>query len=358
MLAHVHFPQTVLTDELDRYLAEGWFRMGQTIFTTNFLNFNKNFYSAVWLRLVLSDCGRQQSFEKLKKLNSRFKVSIQRAAVTDEKEILFSRYRREISFEASPSIGHLLFGREHTDNVYRTMEVTIHDGDKLIGCGFFDVGKNSAAGISSFYDPQYKKYSLGKYLIFLKIDHCISNGLKFFYPGYFVPGYAAFDYKLKIHHQALEYFQLSSGKWTSIKAFTPSNNPVLVMREKLAELCVQLSHDGVRSKVYHYEYYDANLVHDLSHMELFDFPLFLHYFDELEGVINAVVVFDLRDQQYHWLIVKSLWTSDVPMTQEDHFASHLLKVEYEVIASDSTRQISAVLKRAMTPTRTGPENIL
>ena len=349
MLAQVHFPQTVLTDELDRYLAEGWFRMGQTIFTTNFLNFNRNFYSAVWLRLVLSDCGRQPSFEKLKKLNSRFRVSFKPATVSDEKEILFSRYRREISFEASPSIGHLLFGREHTDNVYRTQEVTIHDGDKLIACGFFDIGKNSAAGISSFYDPQYKKYSLGKYLIFLKIEHCISNGLKYFYPGYFVPGYSAFDYKLKIHHQALEYLQLSSSKWTSIKEFSPANNPMLVMREKLEELHQRLTDEGMRSTVFHYEYYDANLVHDLSHLELFDFPMFVHYYDELEGVINALVIFDIRDQQYHWLIVKSLWASDVPMTQEDHFASHLLKVEYEIFASDSVKHMVTMIKKANAP---------
>jgi arginyl-tRNA--protein-N-Asp/Glu arginylyltransferase len=347
MLAQVHFPQTVLTDELDRYLAEGWFRMGQTIFSTNFLNFNKSFYSAVWLRIVLSECGRQQSFEKLKKLNSKFRISFQPASVTDEKEILFSRYRREISFEASPSIGHLLFGREHTDNVYRTLELTIHDGDKLIACGFFDIGKNSAAGISSFYDPQYKKFSLGKYLIFLKIEYCISNGLNYFYPGYFVPGYSAFDYKLKIHHQAQEYLQLSSSKWTSIREFGTASNPMLVMREKLAELQQQLTAEEIRSNVFYYEYYDANLVHDLSHLELFDFPMFVHYYDELEGVINALVVFDVRDQQYHWLIVKSLWNSDVPMTQEDHFASHLLKVEYEVFATASIPEMVAVIKKAV-----------
>jgi leucyl-tRNA---protein transferase len=349
MLAQVHFPQTVLTEELDRYLAEGWFRMGQTIFTTNFLNFNKNFYSAVWLRLVLSECGRQQSFEKLKKLNSKFRISFKPATVTDEKEILFSRYRREISFEASPSVGHLLFGREHADTVFRTQEVTIRDGDKLIACGFFDIGKNSAAGISSFYDPQYKKYSLGKFLIFLKIEYCASHGLKYFYPGYFVPGYSAFDYKLKFHHHALEYLQLSSSKWTSIKEFGPASNPMLVMREKLADLHQQLTADGMRSKVFYYEYYDANLVHDLSHLELFDAPMFVHYYDEMEGVINGLVTFDVRDQQYHWLIVKSLWASDVPMTQEDHFASHLLKMEYEVFASKSVHQVSALIKKAVTP---------
>jgi leucyl-tRNA---protein transferase len=346
MLAQVHFPQTVLTEELDRYLAEGWFRMGQTIFTTNFLNFNKNFYSAVWLRLVLEKCERQQSFEKLKKLNSRFTFSIQPAEVTAEKETLFFRYRREVSFEASPSISHLLFGREQTENVYRTQEITIFDGDKLIGCGFFDIGKNSGAGISSFYDPEYKKFSLGKYLIYLKVDYCRTHGLKYFYPGYFVPGYQAFDYKLKIHHQALEYFQLSTARWIPIDEFTSSQHPILIMKDKLAELQKALNEIGMAAKVFNYEYYDANLVHDLSHLELFDFPVFLHYYDEFEGVIQGLVIYDVRDQCYHWVMVRSLWTSDVPTVQEDHFGAHLLKIEQELLSIESAEALAKVLKTA------------
>jgi leucyl-tRNA---protein transferase len=347
MLAQVHFPQQVLTDDLDRYLAEGWFRMGQTIFTTNFLNFNKNFYSAVWLRIVLNQCVQQPTFEKLKKSNSRFSLSLHPASITAEKEQLFSRYRREVSFEPSPSLHHLLFGRESATNVFRTMEVTLHDGGELIGCGFFDIGKNSAAGISSFYDPRYKKFSLGKYLIHLKIEYCKTIGLQYFYPGYFVPGYTAFDYKLKIHPGALEYYQLRTRRWAPIKSFGPGENPIMVMKDKLTELKDVLAGAGIPSKIFQYEYYDANLVHDLSHMELFDSPVFLHYFDEFDGVIQALVIFDVRDQQFHWQVVKSLWTSDVPSIQDDHFAAHLLKVEQDLLATTSAADISKVVKEAL-----------
>lgn len=347
MLCQVHFPEKILTDELDRYLADGWFRMGQTIFTTNFLSFNKNFYSAVWLRVALSEVRQQQSFEKLRKLNSAFEVSVQPAQLTPEKEELFVRYRREVSFEASPSLRHLLFGKDSVHNVFRTCEVTIRDNGKLIGCGFFDVGKLSAAGISSFYDPAYKKNSLGKYIIFLKIDYCVKNGFRYFYPGYFVPGYTAFDYKLKIHNAALEYLQLRTRRWDTIKGFNSHEHPIMVMRDKLNELQEALSAASMNSTLLYYEYYDANLVHDLSHMELFDYPVFLHYYDEFDKVIQALVVYDVRDQSYHWLMVRSLWASEVPTIQENHFSSHLLKVDQDLLRVESASQLASVLKRAL-----------
>jgi leucyl-tRNA---protein transferase len=46
MFAQVHSPESLHPVELDRYLDNGWFRMGQTIFTTNFLNFNNELFSA------------------------------------------------------------------------------------------------------------------------------------------------------------------------------------------------------------------------------------------------------------------------------------------------------------------------
>ncbi|MBA4056534.1 MAG: arginyl-tRNA--protein arginylyltransferase, partial [Marivirga sp.] len=54
MFAQVHSPEKLLPRELDAYLEQGWFRMGQTIFTTNFLNFKNEFYSALWLRIMLA----------------------------------------------------------------------------------------------------------------------------------------------------------------------------------------------------------------------------------------------------------------------------------------------------------------
>jgi leucyl-tRNA---protein transferase len=346
MLAQVHFPQSLSGEELDRYLAEGWFRMGQTIFTTNFLNFKQTFYSAIWLRIRLAECHLTKTEEKLKRLNSGFLVEITKAKIDQEKEDLYARYRAQVSFEPSSSIQALLYGRS-TENVYRTLEVTVRDGAKLVGCGFFDLGSNSTAGITSFYDPAYKKYSLGKFLIYQKIAYSRAKGYEYFYPGYFVPGYPSFDYKLGIHSNAQEYFDLASGRWLSIGEFTKESSPLTFMRAKLAELQKDLSALNVPSSVLHYEFYDANLVPDLSHMELFDFAVFLQYFDLFENVINSLVVFDVRDQRFHWMVVKSVWKSDHLPQSPDAYAAHLLKVEEEVISTETSAQMAEILALAI-----------
>ena len=55
MFAQFESPAALTPYELDLYLANGWFRMHQTIFTTHFLCFKQNFYSAVWLRVGLKN---------------------------------------------------------------------------------------------------------------------------------------------------------------------------------------------------------------------------------------------------------------------------------------------------------------
>ena len=89
----------------------------------------------------------------------------------------------------------------------------MYDQDKMIATGFFDVGQESAAGICSIYDPAYRKYSLGKYMIYEKMFYSKSKGFDYFYPGYVVPGYTMFDYKLDIGSTALEYLNRGNGQW-------------------------------------------------------------------------------------------------------------------------------------------------
>ena len=95
MFAQVHCPDALTPGELDSYLANGWFRMGQSIFTTNFLNFRNNFYSAIWLRIDLLNFNGDSTQQKLVKKNSRFRNVIRQAFVDEEKEGLYARYKKK-----------------------------------------------------------------------------------------------------------------------------------------------------------------------------------------------------------------------------------------------------------------------
>ena len=339
MFAEVHCPRTLLPEELDQYLARGWFRMGQTIFTTNFLNFKNHFYSAIWLRIPLEEFTTDRKEQKLLKKNASFRVEIQRAAITPEKETLFAAYKKNISFEASSSLTTLLYGKADY-NIYNTTEINIYDQHKLIATGIFDIGKISAAGISSFYDPAYRKYSLGKFLIYLKIEYCKQLGLQYFYPGYFVPGYSLFDYKLEIGKSVLQYLEFPSLNWRSLTAFKQASVPLRMMQDKLQVLKMLLVQSGVDSNILTYEFFDANLIPELEGIVLFDFPIFLCCAGMSE---ENPIVFDIRDQQYHWIKCKSVWASANNHNSKGIYSSHVLKFDHGMFSSEHPQAIVSMV---------------
>ena len=342
MFAEVIHLETVTPEELDAYLLKGWFRMGPTIFTTNFLSFKEQLYSAIWLRVTLDTYSGDRTQSRLFKLNNIFKTEIKKATVTDEKEALFARYKQGVSFEASASLQHLLFGKsDHA--AYDTYEINIRDNGKLIAVGYFDLGATSAMGISSFYNPEYKKHSLGKYLIYLKMEYCKKKGLQYFYPGYFVPGYSFFDYKLTMAKSSLEYLKVESFEWKSIKNFSKDITPLSEMHLKLAQLQQQLSANSTESKLMRYEFFDANLIPDLAGAGLFDFPLFLFMPGSLQDSVNQFVVFDVRDHQYHLIRCRGIWKTNSSSASESIYAAYVLKVEDKLFSSPAMEKVAALI---------------
>lgn len=198
--------------QLDMALAAGWYRIQQTLFTTDILKFGETLYKAIWLRVRLADFETDKTYQILNKKTSHFRKEISSLTLTAEHEALFLKYKSHITFESSSSLHALIFGDEK-QNVFNTQLVNLYDGDRLIATGAFDLGVKSAEGIFSIYDPSYKKLSLGKYLIYEKMHFCKKEGFTWFYPGYYVPGYPRFDYKKEIGKGAIEYFDREQGRW-------------------------------------------------------------------------------------------------------------------------------------------------
>lgn len=344
MFAQVHCPEILKPNELDAYLTRGWFRMGQTMFTTNFLNFKGQFYSAIWLRVLLRNYASDKNCQKISRQNSGFRSEIKRATITPEKEALYAAYKRGVSFEASASLNQLLYGKAF-DTIFDTYEVLLYDNDKLIGAGFFDVGKNSAMGITSFYDPAYRKHSPGKHLIYCKMEYCQQLGMEYFYPGYFAPGYPLFDYKLSMGKPSLEFLQLRSQQWLPIGQFSPNDELIRVMNEKLATMHSLLESVDLQSTLLKYDFFYANQLPDLRGADLFDFPVFISC-EKIADGLPPVIVFDTRDMNYHLLQCRSIWEPPVPVTSGDSYSSHLLKIDRDIFQTPDPNEIITLLKPA------------
>ena len=346
MFVDVHCPESLEPTALDEYLERGWFRMGQTIFTTNWLNFKETFYSAIWLRVLLNDYSPDSTQKKLLQRNSKFRTQIRPATITVEKELLYVRYKQSVPFEASVSLQTLLFGNSET-NIFDTYEVDIFDKEKLIAVGFFDVGKNTAMGIASIYDPSYKKFSLGKHIIYSKIAFCKERGMKYFYPGYFVPGYRAFDYKLEIARDFIEYLEVQTDRWLPLSSFKNGNTPITVMKEKLNELKKWLTRSAIVSDIMFYDYFYANQTPELSGAELFDFPVFL----TAQQAMNewTIIVFDVRYGKYLLLKCYPVLTPPSPNLVPGYYSDYVLKSDDTLYASPDVEDIGNAFVTFLAP---------
>lgn len=200
--------------ELDLYLSLGYFRMHQDVFTCRYLIYDHTILPVHWLRFDLANIEFKSKQRALLRRNAAFSVVAQPFAITPEMQSLFNRYRNAVDFEAPESVEFWLMGGG-TYNAFDTYAIEVRDGDRLIAVGIFDHGTESIAGIMNFYDPDYRKHSLGKFLMLQKIIYARQQHKLYYYPGYLVSNYPKFDYKLFPGEEATEVFDDNTGQWLS-----------------------------------------------------------------------------------------------------------------------------------------------
>ena len=144
-------------------------------------------------------------------VRKKYSISYEPFNVEAELERIFSLYKKVATFLKADSLWYI-FGN-NSDDTFNTEVIKIRDGNELIAAGLFDKGNNSISGVMNFYDPEYKKNSLGKYLVMEKISYCLSKGIQYYYPGYIAPGVSKLDYKLFIDNNAIEVYDMTNGSW-------------------------------------------------------------------------------------------------------------------------------------------------
>lgn len=191
--------------------------MNQTIFTTTHMIGDNalSVYRLHWLRFPLSELRNEASHRRIRKRAQSFKITIENfAGIRPDHQELYSRYWDSIHFFGAVSIEDCLCDKDTPDrNLFRTQCISIFDNEKLIAGGYFDLGDRSAASILHFFDPTYRRYSLGKYLILLTVDYLKSKGYEFYYPGYVAAGFPKLDYKLFLGKEAAQYFHFETETW-------------------------------------------------------------------------------------------------------------------------------------------------
>lgn len=212
MLEEFLYPDQLLPEELDELLGTGWFRVQQAVFTTHFIFEGAQLLPVFWLRYPVQQVHLSRSARKLFRTACAYDISIRSGAFSAEQEKLYQLYRDSLSFPVSPTLTDLLHG-ERQDNVFQTRHLEVRLAGKLIASGIYDDGKDSIAGIVNFFDPAFRKFSMGKLLMILKLNQAREMNQQFYYPGYISTATSKFDYKLFLDPQRAEVYIPLMEQW-------------------------------------------------------------------------------------------------------------------------------------------------
>lgn len=310
-----HIPDNLPPEQLDDYLSMGWYRSGQSVFTCRFLLKKGDLFSVVWTRLPLTNFKFRKGQRKLLRKNKeRFRVFVRPEEFTTEKEKLYQVYRDDFKERLAPTLNSSLLD-DNERNIFDSWEVCIYDGDKLIGFSIFDLGKKSIQSIKAVYDPEYKKYSLGYFTMLAEMEFAIELGFDYYYSGYIVPGYSAFDYKLRAGG-AIEFYEPETQNWRSMGEFKEEDLLHRKMLKKLTELQTELGRRGIPTRLGVYPLYET-VFWALEPRFHLGYPLVLQVYPDFHLYRYLNFVYDPNADQYRFIPCSGLQDTT------EHFAHHL-----------------------------------
>jgi leucyl-tRNA---protein transferase len=296
MYTELHSLLFIQPEELDDYLDRGWFRMGQMIFTCHILCFNDDVYSTIWMRLDLENFTFKRSMRKILNRNDRlFRVEIGDPIFGGDRQALYQKHKSRFEGYIPGTLRESLFGLEE-DNIYNTREIAVYDGDRLIAISYFDLGANSMASIMGLFDPDYEKYSLGLYTMVKEVEFGIDHHLKFYYPGYVVPGYKKFDYKLRLG--GMDFFDVPSKIWKPYDQLSDHNLPSKVIYSMLDVLSIAFKQNNLTFRRLTYPFFDKEFYGNNTEA-LLQAPLILDCRIVNDDNAFYFVEYNLKSQKYH-----------------------------------------------------------
>lgn len=249
-------PDLLRPEELDSYLARGWFRIGQAMMTCRVVLFDGALRPSIWTRVPLEGGFRpgKSARRLLSGIEQRFRVEVGDLVLDDEHEALYQRYRAHARGERSPTLVDFLYGDSDRD-VFPTREISLWDGDTLVAFSWFDQGLTSLQSLIGVYDPRYRRDSLGLATMLLEARQAADQGLLFHYPGYVLPGDPAMDYKLRLGR--VEILDPWQRRWRPLADLPQVPLPTDRLQQALERARTALASSGVAAELRRYPWFEA-----------------------------------------------------------------------------------------------------
>lgn len=203
-------------DEYQERMLAGWRRFGTMLFRP----VCETCQACRSLRVVVDRFEPSRSQRRAWKANAGgLALRVGRPAVTRTKLALYDRYH---AYQAEakgwpdhPPRDATTYADSFVHHPFDVEEWCYYDGDRLVGVGYVDalpavatasgrlalVGPDAeplAGGLSAiyfYYDPDYRRRSLGTFNVLSLIDEARRRGYPYAYLGYYVPGCPSMEYK-------------------------------------------------------------------------------------------------------------------------------------------------------------------
>jgi arginine-tRNA-protein transferase len=233
-------------------LDKGWFRSQNSMYESHITYSDEQLWNSIKIRIRLDQWNPEQSksWQKIKKNHSKFRTEINPLLLELAHYELFDFYRLKRFEDEFGNLSDVLGGDDKKKKPsFPSYIINIWEEEKLIGSGIFDLGITSALGYLFYYDPNYMKYSLGKQLIYSMMEYCQSHKILYFYPGYYLPGMASMEYKLKLAPDFTEFLELRSYNWKPLGLFSSLEFHLETMHGKLLEKESEMAQKGYICKI-------------------------------------------------------------------------------------------------------------
>lgn len=288
-------PEELPAEELDRWLARGWYRMGQSLFTARYVVFDDVLRAAVWTRLKLDGYRFRKGLRKvLTRVDASFRTEIGPRVLDAEREALYQRYRAIAKGDRSPTLQDFLYGDSEQD-IFDTREVRVWDGDRLVAFSWFDLGRDGVQSLIGVYDPDEARHSLGFYTMLAEIRYGIETGRRWFYPGYVLPGDPSMDYKLRVGD--MEFLDLDRNRWRPWTDFVGYQLPTDRLEHALDDLRKELLAEGVPARRRLISWFDVAARQPALAACLSE-PLVVECWPDRSGPTRLMVSYDIERQVY------------------------------------------------------------
>ncbi|TNE84741.1 MAG: hypothetical protein EP330_28405 [Deltaproteobacteria bacterium] len=227
-------------EQLDDFLARGWYRVGAMLLASRYYLHEGELYSTVWTRLPLDGWElRRGQRKRLARIERQLDVRVVPFALTEAHERLYRRYLTVAPGERTEDVRDFLGGEEGLDR-FDTWVVEFRDGRELVGFSLFDCGATALQSLVGAYDPRYRRLGLGSHSLLVEALWGREQGYAWHYSGYVVPGAGFMDYKWALSDD-MEFLHPEHGDWAHRRHFGALETPDQRVKRRLRQAATALS---------------------------------------------------------------------------------------------------------------------